>query len=91
MTDEQRELAENVFKIVGPILPHLIYKHLKPLDPSIVGGFLVVFRENGTVAAMTGDADPVLTISVLRKAIDSLTEDTQFIQTGMADDSGKPN
>ncbi len=90
MTEEERKLSEDIFAIAAPMVPMLLSEAAR-LDPNIVGGFLVAFRTDSTIACMTGNAPPSATVPILQKAIAQLTGDEGFLETVYADQKGKSN
>jgi hypothetical protein len=90
MTEEERKLSESIFAIAAPAVPMLL-EQTQQLDPNIVGGFLVMFRTDGAIAVMTGNAPPSATVPILQKAISQLTGDKGFLETVYAEQKGKSN
>lgn len=84
-------MAAETFKLAAPIVPVLL-EQLKEVDPEITGGFLICFRDNGTIAAMTGNTPPSVTVPILKRAIETMIRgEFQLVETAFADESGKAN
>lgn len=91
LTDEEEKLARAIFELAAPVLPVLL-NQLGKLDSEIGGGFLLCFRGDGSIATITGNMPPSVTIPMLARAMELLAgNDAQLVETAFADTKAKAN